>query len=70
MVAVGGEESFFGFTVPDELLREAVARTRDPKAVAALEMIPGTGEGKPPPLMEILRAGGIAPQLRVRQEGP
>jgi len=61
MVAVGGEESFFGFTVPDELLREAVARTRDPKAVAALEMIPGTGEGKPPPLMEILRAGGIAP---------
>jgi ABC-type branched-subunit amino acid transport system ATPase component/sugar phosphate permease len=51
----------FGFTVPDELLREAVARSRDPKAVAALELVPGTGEGKPPPLTGVLREGGVAP---------
>ncbi len=47
--------------MPDELLKEAVARSRDPRAVAALEMMPGTGEGKPPPLLDILRAGGVAP---------
>jgi ABC-type branched-subunit amino acid transport system ATPase component/sugar phosphate permease len=51
----------FGFTVPDELLREAVARSRDPQAVAALELVPGTGEGKPPPLANALRQGGVAP---------
>ncbi len=61
MAGLGGDTPLFGFTVPDELLREAVARTRDPKAVAALEMIPGTGEGKPPPLGQILRDGGVAP---------
>jgi len=56
-----GESPLFGFTVPDELLREAVARSRDPKAVAALELVPGTGEGKPPPLLHVLREGGVAP---------
>jgi ABC-type branched-subunit amino acid transport system ATPase component/sugar phosphate permease len=61
MADQGGDAPLFGFTVPDELLREAVARSRDPKAVAALEMIPGTGEGKPPPLVHILREGGVAP---------
>ncbi|HZQ56414.1 MAG TPA: MFS transporter, partial [Acidimicrobiales bacterium] len=55
------ETPLFGFTVPDELLREAVARSRDPKAVAALELVPGTGEGKPPPLLDALRQGGVAP---------
>ena len=61
MAGPGGDAPLFGFTVPDELLREAVARSRDPRAVAALEMIPGTGEGKPPPLTGILRIGGVAP---------
>ncbi len=55
------EGPLFGFTVPDELLREAVARSRDPEAVADLALIPGTGEGKPPPLLGVLREGGVAP---------
>ena len=55
------EGALFDFTVPDELLQEAVSRHRDPTVVADLAMMPGTGEGKPPPLIGILRAGGYAP---------
>ena len=53
--------SLFEFTVPDELLREAVTRLPDPEAVAEIGVIPGTGEGKPPPLLGILRESGYAP---------
>ncbi|MGP0032589.1 MAG: ATP-binding protein [Acidimicrobiales bacterium] len=35
-----------------------VAHTRDPEVVASLEVMPGTGEGKPPPLVGILRRSG------------
>jgi ABC-type branched-subunit amino acid transport system ATPase component/sugar phosphate permease len=55
------EGALFDFTVPDELLKEAVTKHRDQEAVADIEMMPGTGEGKPPPLLGILRTGGFAP---------
>jgi ABC-type branched-subunit amino acid transport system ATPase component/sugar phosphate permease len=55
------EGALFEFTVPDELLKEAVTRLPDPEAVADIGLIPGTGEGKPPPLVGILRSYGYAP---------
>jgi ABC-type branched-subunit amino acid transport system ATPase component/predicted MFS family arabinose efflux permease len=55
------EGALFDFTVPDELLQEAVSRHRDKDVVADLEMMPGTGEGRPPPMLDILRSNGIAP---------
>ena len=54
------EGALFDFTVPDGLLKEAVSRHRDPAAVADIALMPGTGEGKPPPLMGILRASGFS----------
>ena len=54
-------EPLFSFTVPDELLQEAVSRSRDQEVLAGIELVPGTGEGKPPPLLPILRAGGFMP---------
>jgi ABC-type branched-subunit amino acid transport system ATPase component/MFS family permease len=55
------EGQLFDFAVPDDLLRDAVARTRDPDVVAELAVMPGTGEGKPPPLLGILHTSGWAP---------
>jgi ABC-type branched-subunit amino acid transport system ATPase component/sugar phosphate permease len=55
------EGALFEFTVPDELLKEAVTRLPDPESVADIGLIPGTGEGKPPPLLGILRTYGYAP---------
>lgn len=55
------EGALFDFTVPDELLKEAVAKHRDQDAVADISVMPGTGEGKPPPLRGILHASGYAP---------
>ncbi|HMD46010.1 MAG TPA: ATP-binding protein [Acidimicrobiales bacterium] len=55
------EPALFDFTVPDELLQEAVAKHRDREVLADLEMMPGTGEGKPPPLTGILKTSGYAP---------
>ena len=49
-------EPLFDFAVPDDLLKEAVAQVSDPDVVADIEVMPGTGEGKPPPLMGILTA--------------
>ena len=57
---LAGESALFDFTVPDELLQEAVTRSRDHEAIAALALVPGTGEGRPPPLLGILRASGYA----------
>jgi len=51
----------FDFAVPDDLLRDAVANAKDPEVIASVEMMPGTGEGKPPPLIGILRSSGYAP---------
>ena len=48
------EGPVFDFIVPDELLAEAVSRSRDPGAIAALELVPGTGEGKPPPFLSAM----------------
>ena len=53
----------FDFAVPDELLQEAVAKSSDPEVVAALDVMPGTGEGKAPPLLGILRLSGFAPLI-------
>jgi ABC-type branched-subunit amino acid transport system ATPase component/sugar phosphate permease len=58
---MGEEQPLFSFTVPDELLKEAVAKSRDSDAIADVALMPGTGEGKPPPLRGILRASGYAP---------
>ncbi len=55
------EQTLFDFTVPDELLQEAVNRHRDQDAVADLAMMPGTGEGKAPALIGIMRKAGYAP---------
>ncbi len=55
------DEPLFDFAVPDDLLREVVARTRDQEAIADVEMMPGTGEGKSPPLLPILRAAKFSP---------
>jgi ABC-type branched-subunit amino acid transport system ATPase component/sugar phosphate permease len=55
------DEALFEFTVPDELLQEAVRRHSDQEAIADLALIPGTGEGKPPPLLGVLRTSGFSP---------
>ena len=55
------QEPLFDFAVPDDLLRDAVAQSRDPDVIADIAMMPGTGEGKPPPLLGILRSSGYAP---------
>jgi ABC-type branched-subunit amino acid transport system ATPase component/sugar phosphate permease len=55
------DELLFDFTVPDELLQEAVAHHRDQSLIADVEMMPGTGEGKAPPLIAILKKAGYAP---------
>jgi ABC-type branched-subunit amino acid transport system ATPase component/sugar phosphate permease len=51
----------FDFAVPDDLLRDAVSHAKDPEVIASIEMMPGTGEGKPPPLTAILKSSGYAP---------
>ncbi len=51
----------FDFAVPDELLKEVVAKSGTPEVVADLELMPGTGEGKPPALLGILRQYGFSP---------
>ena len=58
---IASDQPLFTFTVPDELLQEAVAKSRDRDAVADAKLMPGVGEGKPPPLLGILREGGFAP---------
>jgi ABC-type branched-subunit amino acid transport system ATPase component/sugar phosphate permease len=55
------DQPLFDFAVPEELLKEVVAKSGNPGDIAALEVMPGTGEGKPPRLMGILRASGFAP---------
>jgi ABC-type branched-subunit amino acid transport system ATPase component/sugar phosphate permease len=57
------EQPVFDFIVPDELLAEAVSRSKDAEAVAGLEFVPGTGEGKPPPLLGVLREYGYWPLI-------
>jgi ABC-type branched-subunit amino acid transport system ATPase component/sugar phosphate permease len=51
----------FDFAVPDDLLREVVANVKDPDVIADVTVMPGTGEGKPPPLIGILKDSGYAP---------
>ncbi len=58
---MAGERLHFDFAVPDELLQEAVERSGDRVQVADLAVMPGTGEGKPPALISILRTSGAAP---------
>jgi alkanesulfonate monooxygenase SsuD/methylene tetrahydromethanopterin reductase-like flavin-dependent oxidoreductase (luciferase family) len=58
-----GEQPLFNFVVPDELLAAAVSKSRDKAAVADVALMPGTGEGKPPPLMGILREYGFSPLI-------
>ncbi len=57
------DQVLFDFAVPDELLQEAVAKSRDPEVIADLAVMPGTGEGKPPALVGILRQNGFAPLI-------
>ena len=61
------DQVVFDFAVPDELLKEVVAKSRTPEAVADLASMPGTGEGKPPPLVaRLLVAVEREPQRRYR----
>jgi ABC-type branched-subunit amino acid transport system ATPase component/sugar phosphate permease len=55
------DQVVFDFAVPDELLKEVVAKSSNPEAVADLAVMPGTGEGKPPALVGILRQFGYSP---------
>ena len=55
------DDPLFDFAVPEDLLREAVSQVKDSEVVADLEVMPGTGEGKPPPLTGILKSSGYAP---------
>ena len=55
------DQVLFDFAVPEELLKEVVAKSGNPGDIAALDVMPGTGEGKPPPLLGILRLSGYAP---------
>ena len=55
------DDPLFDFAVPHDLLQEAVAHVQDPAVVADLAVMPGTGEGKPPPLVGILNQSGWAP---------
>jgi ABC-type branched-subunit amino acid transport system ATPase component/sugar phosphate permease len=55
------EQVLFDFAVPDELLKDVVAKSKTPEAIADLDVMPGTGEGKPPPLVGILHRYGTAP---------
>ena len=55
------DQVVFDFAVPDELLKEVVAKSGNPETVADLATMPGTGEGKPPPLIGILNQYGYAP---------
>ncbi len=54
-------DPLFDFAVPEDLLREAVSQVKDAEVVADLEVMPGTGEGKPPPLIGILGARATPP---------
>src|SRR5271154_2282105 len=56
-----GAAPLFSFPVPDELLQEAISKSRHKDAIADVALMPGVGEGKPPPLLGILRAAGFAP---------
>src|SRR5579863_8707639 len=60
-LALSEDQPLFGFTVPDELLQEAVSKSHHKEAVADVALMPGVGEGKPPPLLPILREHGFAP---------
>ncbi|MGO9341721.1 MAG: ATP-binding protein [Acidimicrobiales bacterium] len=53
----------FDFAVPDQLLRDVVQRSREPEKLAELSQIAGTGEGKPPPLIKILKQWHFAPLI-------
>ncbi len=55
------EEPLFDFAVPDDLLHEAVKHARDPEVLADVTLMPGTGDGKPPPMLGILHTSGWAP---------
>lgn len=55
------DQALFEFTVPDELLKEAVSRHQEDEYVADVELMPGTGKGKPPPMRSVLRQYGFAP---------
>lgn len=56
-------EPLLSFAVPDELLREAIRATRSEEVVADRTLMPGVGEGKPPPMRQILRRFGVPPIL-------
>ncbi len=55
------DQALFDFAVPDELLEEVMAKSRDAGAVADVDVMPGTGEGRPPALVGILRRSGWSP---------
>ncbi len=59
--AAGEQGSLLSFAVPDDLLQAAVASSGAEEAVADLKLMPGVGQGKPPPILGIFRQYGFAP---------
>jgi ABC-type branched-subunit amino acid transport system ATPase component/sugar phosphate permease len=60
--AVPDEDApLLSFAVPEDLLQAAVASSHAEEAVADLKLMPGVGQGKPPPMLKILRRYGFAP---------
>ena len=55
------KEPLLSFAVPDDLLREAVVASNAEDDVADLQLMPGVGKGKPPPIRGILHNYGWAP---------
>lgn len=51
----------FDFAVPHDLLKAALSSSHAEEAVADLELMPGVGEGKPPPILGILKGYGFSP---------
>ncbi|MBM3671317.1 MAG: MFS transporter [Actinobacteria bacterium] len=66
LMAEGGQQAdksqpLLSFAVPEDLLREAVAASNAEDVVADMQLMPGVGEGKPPPIFAIFRKFGWAP---------
>jgi ABC-type branched-subunit amino acid transport system ATPase component/sugar phosphate permease len=54
-------EPLLDFAVPDDLLKAAVSSSHAEEAVADLQLMPGVGVGKPPPIRKILESYGYKP---------
>jgi hypothetical protein len=61
VTATMAEAPLLDFVVPDDLLQATVRQRHAEDAVADLQLMPGVGHGKPPPMRRIFRSYGLAP---------